>query len=250
MGALFGLGAVGFIGGPLDAYASGVGAHGDALTYFIASILFTAGGLTQAWLAYPERRAHRAGWLAWRAAWVQSVGTLLFNVMTLEAISHGSADPHYNALVWTPNALGSACFLISGALLYAAAPRHGWRPVRRAGGWWEPSVNLLGCVLFGVSAVAGYAITSSGQLLALTTANWTTTLGAACFLAVALAALIVGMSFKIPRLSRLVAFEHALQREVSGAGRELEADARRAAQELAHAERLVERERPARSDRE
>lgn len=130
-------------------------------------------------------------------------------------------------------------------------------------------MNLLGCVLFGVSAVAGYAITSSGQLLDLATANWTTTFGAACFLAVALAALIVGMTFKIPRLSRLVAFERALQREVTDAEHELEADARRAAlvaersveaaggavepqavklerdgeQELAHSERL-ERELP------
>lgn len=68
MGALFSVGAVGFVVGPLDAYANRVGARGDALTYFIASILFTGGGLTQSWLAYPERRAHRAGVLAWRGA--------------------------------------------------------------------------------------------------------------------------------------------------------------------------------------
>lgn len=117
MGALFGLGAAGFVVGPLDAYASRVGARGDALTFFIGSILFTAGGLTQSWLAYPERRVRRAGLLAWRAAWVQSVGTLLFNFMTLEAISQAASDAQYNALVWTPNALGSACFLISGAVL-------------------------------------------------------------------------------------------------------------------------------------
>ena len=237
MGALFGLGAVGFVVGPLDAYASRVGARGDALTFFIASILFTAGGLTQSWLAYPERRAHRAGLLSWRAAWVQSVGTLLFNFMTLEAISHAASGARYNALVWAPNALGSACFLISGALLYLSAPRAGWRPLRRAAGWWEPPVNLLGCVLFGVSAVAAYAITSSGRLLDVTTANWTTTFGAACFLAVALAALVLAMTFKIPRLSRLVASERALQREVTDAGHELEANARRAAHT---AERSVE----------
>ncbi|HSO98738.1 MAG TPA: hypothetical protein VLP43_07285 [Solirubrobacteraceae bacterium] len=274
MGALFGFGAAGFVIGPLDTYVGRVGSHADELTFLIASILFTAGGLTQLWLAYPERRVHRAGLLAWRAAWVQSVGTLLFNFMTLEAISRAASDAQYNLLVWTPNALGSACFLTSGVLLYFSAPRAGWRPLRHAAGWWEPPVNLLGCVLFGVSAVAAYAINSSGQLLDLTTANWTTTFGAACFLAVALAAVIVGMTFKIPRLSRLVAFERTLQRKLADAGHELELDARRDAfaaersveaagdavepemvkleregeQELARVERVVKRERPTELD--
>jgi hypothetical protein len=228
MGALFGVGASGFVVGPLDPYARRVGAHGDALTFFIASILFTGGGLTQSWLAYPERQAHRAGLLAWRAAWIQSLGTLLFNLMTFEGISRPASSAQYTALVWTPNALGSAAFLISGVLLYLSAPRAGWRPRRQAGGWWEPPVNLLGCVLFGVSAIAGFAIPASGRLLDLAAANWTTTLGAVCFLAVGLAALIAGMSFKIPRLSRLVAFERALEREAADAARELELEALRA----------------------
>jgi hypothetical protein len=232
MGGLFGLGAVGFVVGPLGSYASRVGARGDAVTLFVASILFTGGGLAQSWLAYPERRAHRAGLLAWRGAWIQSVGTLLFNYMTFEAISHAASDAQYRSLVWTPNALGSACFLISGVLLYLSAPPVGWRPSRRAAGFWEPPVNLLGCVLFGVSAVAGYA--NAGQLLDVAAANWTTTSGAACFLAVGLAPLIVGMSFKIPRLSRLVALERALQREVADVGHEFEMDARRAGSAVEH----------------
>lgn len=87
-------------------------------------------------------------------------------------------------------------------------------------------MNLLGCVLFGVSAVAGYA--NRGEVLDVATANWTTTFGAACFLLVGLAALILGMSFKIPRLSRLVALERTLQHEVAGVGHEFEMDARRA----------------------
>lgn len=272
MGGLFGLGAVGFVVGPLGAYASRVGARGDAVTFFVASILFTGGGLTQSWLAYPERRAHRAGLLAWRGAWIQSVGTLLFNYMTFEAISRPASDAQYTALVWTPNVLGSACFLVSGVLLYLSAPPVGWRPVRRTAGWWEPPVNLLGCVLFAASAVAGFA--NRGQVLDVTTANWTTTFGAACFLAVGLAPLIVGMSFKIPRLSRLVAVERALQREVADVGHRFEMDARRAGravdrgvevagrqlesevdlhgrdgeQDLPRVERVLERHRPTERD--
>jgi len=42
-------------------------------------------------------------------------------------------------------------------------------------------VNLLGCVLFGVSAVASYVVPSSGSILDLAASNWTTVLGALCF---------------------------------------------------------------------
>jgi hypothetical protein len=46
-------------------------------------------------------------------------------------------------------------------------------------------VNLLGCVLFGISAVAGYVVPSKGSMVDLAAANWNTALGAACFLACA-----------------------------------------------------------------
>jgi hypothetical protein len=42
-------------------------------------------------------------------------------------------------------------------------------------------VNLAGCVLFGVSAVASYVVPSSGSMLGLPAANWCTALGALCF---------------------------------------------------------------------
>ena len=222
---LMGACAMGFVVGPLNAYSSRVGAHADAVTFFLSSILFTAGGLTQCWLAFPERRDHRAGRLAWQAAWIQSVGTLLFNLMTFEAISRSASAPRYDALVWVPNAIGSACFLVSGALLYLSAPRDGWRPLQRAHGWWEPPVNLLGCVLFGISALAGFSVPSSGQLLAPLTSNWTTTFGAACFLAIGVTPLLLGMTFKVPRRSRLVAFERTVRRDLADAETVLRTDA-------------------------
>jgi hypothetical protein len=223
MGGLFAVGATGFVLGPLDVYTRWVGTAADALTFFVASFLFTGGGLAQARLAYPERRqAGRAGALAWRGAWVQLIGTLLFNLMTFEAISPPSSVVGYDALVWVPDALGSVCFLISGILLHLSAPPEGWRLSRRAAGWWEPPTNLLGCILFGVSAVAGLATTSAGQLLDTAADNWTTTFGALCFLAVGLAPLIAGMTFKVPRLSRLRNVEHGLVHEVDAVERSLE----------------------------
>ena len=81
------------------------------------------------------------------------------------------------------------CFLVSGAIAYRASPRRGWLPVRGGAGWWQPAVNLLGCIFFGVSAVAGYVVPSTGSMLDQAAANWNTSLGAACFLACALATL-------------------------------------------------------------
>jgi len=52
-----------------------------------------------------------------------------------------------------------------------------------------PAVNLLGCIFFGISAIAGYVVPSDGSIVALGAANWNTSLGAACFLACAIGTL-------------------------------------------------------------
>jgi hypothetical protein len=221
MGGLFAAGATGFVVGPLAAYTRLVGTQADAVTFFVASLLFTGGGLAQARLARSERGGSRAGSFAWRGAWIQLIGTLLFNAMTFVAISPPSSAAGYDTLVWTPDALGSACFLMSGVLLYLSAPPEGWRASRRVAGWWEPPTNLLGCVLFGISAVTGLATTSAAHLLDPSVDNWTTTLGAACFLGVGLAPLIAGKTFKVPRLSRLRTVEHALGQEVDRIERDI-----------------------------
>src|SRR6478672_10990405 len=105
--------------------------------------------------------------------------------------------------------VGSVLFLVSGAIAYRASPRHGWRPARGTHGWWEPAINLLGCIFFGISAVAGYVVPSRGSVIDLAAANWNTSLGAACFLACALATLFTGHTSKSPRLRRVHALEHA-----------------------------------------
>jgi threonine/homoserine/homoserine lactone efflux protein len=43
-------------------------------------------------------------------------------------------------------------------------------------------VNLLGCVLFMISALAAFVVPDTGSILDLAAANWTTSLGAVCFL--------------------------------------------------------------------
>jgi hypothetical protein len=173
MAALFAAGSLCFLVGPFPGYIDLVGPQADAATFFAGSLLFTAGGALQTWLAHPARPGAE-----WWVAVVQSAGTLFFNVTTFLALSTTLANPHYDRLVWRPDAFGSVCFLVSGVIAWRAAPRE-----------WDARVNLLGCVFFGIAAVAGYAVPATGSLLNLAAANWNTAAGAACFLACALATL-------------------------------------------------------------
>ena len=187
MSVLFAVGSTCFLVGPFPGYADLVGARADAVTFFVGSIFFTGGGAMQVWLSVADRHDHGEGRTAWRAAVIQSAGTLFFNVTTFRALDTTLSNPDYNGLVWRPDAFGSICFLVSGVIAYRGSPRHGLRPVRGTDGWWLPPVNLLGCVLFGISAIAGYVVPETGSEINLAAANWNTSLGAACFLACALA---------------------------------------------------------------
>jgi hypothetical protein len=190
MAIAFALGSACFLVGPFPGYLQLVGPVADAVTFFVGSVLFTIGGGLQTWLAASGRHEPGAGTAAWRAAAVQSLGTLFFNITTFRALQTSVGSSDYDRLVWRPDAFGSICFLISGVIAYRASARRGWLPVRGAPGWWQPLVNLLGCVLFGIAAIAGYVVPASGSVVALGAANWTTSGGAACFLACAVGALV------------------------------------------------------------
>jgi hypothetical protein len=215
MALLFALGSACFVVGPFPGYANLVGDTADAWTFFVGSVLFTAGGALQTANAFPERHSPGGSAQVWAAA-IQSAGTLFFNATTYRALHTALSSAEYDRLVWRPDALGSICFLVSGAIAYRASARHGWRPVRGGPGWWEPSVNLLGCILFGIAAVAGYVVPAKGSVLAQAAANWNTSLGAACFLACALFTLRTGRTSKSPRLPRLRRLERAVERDAEG----------------------------------
>lgn len=236
MGAFFGLGSLCFVVGPLSAYGNAVGARADAMTFFVGSILFTLGGASQCLLAAPERPDRPTGVAGWRTAWIQSVGTLLFNLMTFAAITVAAADHGYDTVVWGPNALGSALFLISGGIFYLSSPRRGLLPRFEHEGWWEAAVNLLGCVLFAVSAITGYATGHAGTLVSTGVSNWTTTAGAICFLACAVTACGLGATLKAPRLRRLRDLERevveAVEHEIHGAYAFVEAAAENVIDEI------------------
>ena len=75
MALAFALGSTCFLIGPFPGYAQLVGANADAATFLIGSILFTAGGAVQTWIAFPERHSGSIGRAVWRAATIQSAGT-------------------------------------------------------------------------------------------------------------------------------------------------------------------------------
>ena len=184
MGLAFALGSACFVVGPFPGYVDLVGATADAVTFFVGSVLFTTGGALQTWIASGGK--DRA---AWWAAVIQSAGTLFFNVSTFRALHFALSSPGYDRMVWRPDLYGSICFLVSGAIAYRASARHGWWPARGTAGWWQPAVNLLGCVLFGISAIAAYVLPATGSSVDEQIANITTSAGAACFLACAVGVL-------------------------------------------------------------
>ena len=222
MALFFALGSTCFLVGPFPGYAQLVGDTADAITFFVGSILFTAGGGLQSRLAWADWRAKRpGGGAAWWSAIVQSAGTLFFNVTTYQAMHVALTSSEYDKLVWRPDWRGSICFLVSGGVAYAASPRRGWHrwwPQRGEQGWWQPGVNLLGCVFFGISAVAGYVVPSTGSMINLAAANWNTSLGAACFLACALDTLRTGRASKMPVRRGLRKLEQELERDLQGLG--------------------------------
>src|SRR5256885_6914215 len=118
MGLAFALGSACFLVGPFPGFAGLVGERADAVVFFVGSILFTIGGGLQTLLAAPLRRAGPAGRAAWRAATVQSAGTLCFNVTTFRALSTAVSNPQDNRLGLPPDAFRLLFFLVSAVIAY------------------------------------------------------------------------------------------------------------------------------------
>jgi hypothetical protein len=170
------------------------------VTFFVGSLFFTSAAALQYWDAVNvehrigsqvKRRRWRPAWwepnrIDWLAAMVQLVGTVLFNISTLAAMSHNLSTHQANARVWAPDAFGSAAFLVSSGLAFGQEC-HRWVCVHlRRLSWWIVALNLLGSIAFGASAVASLLEPASGQPVSARIANAGTSLGGACFLIAAL----------------------------------------------------------------
>jgi hypothetical protein len=176
----FAVGSACFFIGPFPGFIQLVGPGADGVVFFAGSVFFTLAAL----LEVRESTLRLGRWAAdpsWWSAAIQFLGTLLFNVSTFLAMQDGLSTHQENRLVWAPDLFGSAAFLVSGALAYRVAARARRSHARRDRDWTMAAVNLAGCILFGVSAIASYVVPSTGSTLDLAAANFTTALGALCF---------------------------------------------------------------------
>lgn len=172
IGLLFALGSLCFLVGPAPGYIELVGSGADGVTFFVGSIFFTTASALQLAATPREQRAD------WWACVIQFAGTLFFNVSTFDAMNDALDTSAENHLVWAPDAFGSVCFLVASWLAYGVR-----RHARHDSDWWMAALNLAGSVAFGISAVAAFVVPDTGTELDLAAANWTTSLGAAGFLA-------------------------------------------------------------------
>ncbi len=189
------------IGGTLFAVGAalaqaGVAESVCATIYLVGGVFFSTGGYTSVlqianepsgdspdgqdeaawrWWSHEPRR------LQWLSAVALFVGTLVFAINLVDSFIEGLGATAEDRLVWSPDMIGCALFLVSGhlALVAIGGGRRFWRS--RDLGWWIVGVNQIGSVLFMVSAVASFVRPESGDALAVGVANWGTLTGALCF---------------------------------------------------------------------
>ena len=167
-GSLFALGAV--------LAQSGVNPTACATVYLVGGVFFSTGGYASVVQVRGEPRLQRA------SALVLFAGTLVFAINLIDSFIQELTPAAFDRLVWSPDMIGCALFLISGHLAMTGIAGHFWRIWRRRDlGWWIIAVNQLGSILFMVSAVATFVRPSSGDMVATGIANWGTLTGALCF---------------------------------------------------------------------
>jgi hypothetical protein len=145
---------------------------------FVGSWFFTTAAWMQFRLSGPTRNAD------WYSAATQFAGTILFNISTGASV-WAHAVLAERRLVWAPDATGSIAFLVSGVLGVLAVSVSIGRLALKSRDWLAEWVNLVGCVAFGVSAVAAF-VSKTGITADAKMANLGTFVGALCFLAAAL----------------------------------------------------------------
>jgi hypothetical protein len=143
---------------------------------------------------------------------VQLVGTVFFNFNTADAMIPGLSWREEDLFIWTPNMLGSACFLVASYLVasylvasylvasylvasylaYADVSHGAASLAPRSISWWIAIINLAGSVAFQISAVDSVVGPAAASPAMLFWSTLLTAVGAVCFL--------VGAYLLIPEL--------------------------------------------------
>lgn len=202
-GLLFVIGAALFALGVLLSLLRALPPLLSAVTYAIGAVFFTAAATLQLVLArraLPEAERHslpsRARTADWLAAAIQWVGTVLFNINTVDAaVTIGARPELIDVDVWVPDMVGSVAFLVSSAIAIVPEVRARRHSHAASASQRIAFLNFAGSVLFLASAV-GALVLRSGADVSLVWANVGTFFGALCFL---LAAWLFGWPPRRPR---------------------------------------------------
>ncbi len=182
------------LGGSLFAVGAGL-AQGDvggprlvAGVYLAGGFFFSTGAYAAVLQIVNGPREGRWRWwsaepgrLEWLSTVVLFAGTVVFAISLLDSFLGSLTPVQQDRLVWSPDMVGCALFLVSGHLAMVEISGTWlpcWRP--RQFGWWVVAINQLGSVLFMVSAVASF-VRADGDMIAIGIANWGTLAGALCF---------------------------------------------------------------------
>jgi energy-converting hydrogenase Eha subunit A len=178
---LFTVGSLLFFLAPFPGFVQLFGSAAAGIAFFTGSVLFTVAALIQCVLTIRDAAARTIDWVS---SAVLLAGTVFFDVNTFRALQTGLDHPEYNRLVWAPNLLGSICFVAWGYLAFVQVcggfnpwPRH------RTRAWTISAIFLVGCVAFGVSAIASRYVSATGSVADLAAANISIVFGALCFIA-------------------------------------------------------------------
>jgi hypothetical protein len=197
IGALFMIGSFCFALGSLPLYFDHAAADTVAITFFVGSIFFTSAAYLQFQEALDAPPGPEAGGpgpvgvprfiavsphrIDWWATAVQFAGTIMFNVSTFSAIDLERDLTQERRLIWAPDVIGSAFFLIASWLAFAEVGPRLWRRDERTLGWWISALNMLGSIAFGLAAIGGRYLTTTGEPANIALVNLGTFVGAVCF---------------------------------------------------------------------
>jgi hypothetical protein len=85
-------------------------------------------------------------------------------------------------LIWTPDAIGSICFLAASALALIEYGHGRWVWQPHDVSWWIVNINMSGSIAFGISAIYAIVLPGTAELLDAWLVNVWTLIGAIGFL--------------------------------------------------------------------
>ncbi len=188
---LFIVGSSLFALGSFPPYAQVVDGRVVGITFVLGSLFFTAAGYSTFLQVINDGRDDQAptkhwAWsprgAPWWAAVTQSIGTLLFNVNTIDATITTFTVEETNRLVWVPDFLGCIAFLVSSHIAWMHLNGRFWRTDTDDAEWWSDFLPYVGSVLFMAAALASFMLTTTGEPINIAIVNTGTFLGAICFL--------------------------------------------------------------------